>query len=171
MDGVNCMTFERCHPDFYRDTEKYDHKLNGCGLNYDIGMHLFQDGLIWINGPYKSGDNNDRGNFVEHVLRDKLKTIVKKALGDKIYNGNPNEISTFNAFDCDEVTKFKARAQMWHDKLNGKMKEFQLIQVNFVIPDDETCAAEFEAIAVLVQFRLERGEYLFDILTGIEIEE
>ena len=108
---------------------------------------------------------------MEHVLRDKLKTIVKKALGDKIYNGNPNETSTFNSFDCDEVTKFKARAQMWHEKLNGKMKEFQLIQVNFVIPDDETCAAEFEAIAVLVQFRLERGEYLFDILTEIEIEE
>ena len=78
MDGVNCMTFERCHPDFYRDTEKYDHKLNGCGLNYDIGMHLFQDGLIWINGPYKSGANNDRGDFVEHVLRDKLKYIGDK---------------------------------------------------------------------------------------------
>ena len=60
---------------------------------------------------------------------------------------------------------------MRHEKFNGKMKEFWLVWVKLRSPDDGKIAAEFEAIAVLVQFRLERGEYLFGILTGIEIEE
>ena len=127
VDGVNCMNCERRHPDFSRDTEQYVHKLIGCGLIYELGMHLFQGRLIWMNGPFKNGANNDKGDFVEHGLRDKLKEIGNKALGDKIYYGPPNEISTVNAFDCGTVTKFEARSQMRHEKFNGKMKEFQLM--------------------------------------------
>ena len=60
---------------------------------------------------------------------------------------------------------------MSHEKLNGIMKEFWLMQVNFRSPDDENFAAAFEAIDVLVQYRLDHGEYLFYILAGIEMEE
>ena len=45
------------------------------------------------------------------------------------------------------------------------------MQVKFCGPDDENFAAAFEAISVLVQYRLEHGESLFNILTGIETEE
>ena len=48
---------------------------------------------------------------------------------------------------------------MRHEKSNGRMKEFRLMQVNFCSPDDENYAAAFEAIAVLVQYILEHGEY------------
>ena len=60
---------------------------------------------------------------------------------------------------------------MRHDKFNRKMKEFWLAQVKFCIPDDENFADAFEAIAILVQYILEHGESLFDILAGIEMEE
>ena len=103
MDGVNCMTCEHRHPEFCMDTERYDHKSNSCGLTYVLGAHIFQYRLIWMNGPFKAGANNYKGNFVKHGLRDKLKEIGKKSLGDKIYNGHPNEISTFIAFVCDAV--------------------------------------------------------------------
>ena len=44
---------------------------------------------------------------------------------------------------------------MRYEKFNGKMKEFWLMQVKFYSPDDEIfAAAAFEAIAVLVQYRL-----------------
>ena len=124
-----------------------------------------------MNVLFKYGANSDKGNFVEHGLRDKLKTIGKKALGDKIYNGHPNEISTFNAFGCDAVTKFKACAKMDHEKFNGKMKEFQLIQVKFCSPDDEYFEAAFEAIAVLVQYIFKHGDSFFYMLPVIEMEE
>ena len=60
---------------------------------------------------------------------------------------------------------------MRHEKFNGKMKEFWMMQVKFCIPDDETFSDAFEAIAILVQYILEHGESLFDIPTGIEMEE
>ena len=61
VDGVHFMTFERRHPDFSRDTEKYDNKSNGCGLTYEIGTHIYQDRIIWMNEPFKYGS---RGNFM-----------------------------------------------------------------------------------------------------------
>ena len=60
---------------------------------------------------------------------------------------------------------------MRHDKFNEKMKEFRMMQVKFCSPDYGKIAATFEAIAVLVHYILEHGESLFDILTGIEMEE
>ena len=35
-----------------------------------------------MNGPIKYGANNVRGDFLEHGLRDKLKEIGKKSLGE-----------------------------------------------------------------------------------------
>ena len=104
VDGVNCMNCELRHPDFSRDTKWDYHKYHGCGITYEHGAQIFQDSLIWINGHFKYGANNDKGNFVKHGMRDDLKEIGKKALGEKIYNGHPNEISIFNAFDCDAVS-------------------------------------------------------------------
>ena len=72
------MTGEHCQPDFSRDTEQYNNELNGCILTYELGTHLFQYRLIWMNCPFKYGANNDRGDFVEHGLRDKLKYIGDK---------------------------------------------------------------------------------------------
>ena len=40
VDGVNCMICERHHPEFSRDTEQHDHKYNGCGLTYNLGMNI-----------------------------------------------------------------------------------------------------------------------------------
>ena len=70
-------------PEFSRDTEQYDHKFNGCGITYEIGAHLFQDSLIWMNGPFKDGANNNEEKFVEHGLKNNLKEICKKSLGEK----------------------------------------------------------------------------------------
>ena len=103
VDGVDCITCERFHPEFYRDTKQYDNKSNGCGITYELGTHHFQDRIIWTNGPFKYGANDDKGNFLKHELRDNLKEIFNKSLGEKIYNGHPNVISAFNVFDCDAV--------------------------------------------------------------------
>ena len=59
-------------------------------------------------------------NVITHGLRDKIKEISKKSLGENIYNGHRNEISTKNAFYSTIIAKFKARAQKRHEKFNGK---------------------------------------------------
>ena len=60
---------------------------------------------------------------------------------------------------------------MRHEKFNGKMKEFWLMQVKFRSPYDENFAPTFKAIVVLVEYRLEHwGSFLY-VLAGIEMEE
>lgn len=109
------------------------------------------------------------GKLVKFGLLDKLRSVGKKALGDKIYNGYPDAVSTFNAFDDDAVMDFKARAQMRHEQFNGMMKEFAVLDTRFRSPDDEKFATCFEAVAVICVYRMEHGEPLFDVLAGIEI--
>ena len=61
VDSVNCMTCERRHLYFSRYIEKYGHNYDGCGLTYELGIHLFQDRLIYMNNPFKYGFNNYKG--------------------------------------------------------------------------------------------------------------
>lgn len=170
VDGVHCATYEPNHPVFSMDPKYYSHKKKRAGLCYELGIHLYESKLIWMNGPFPSG-RNDNGNFVEGGLKQKLASIRKKALGDKIYNGHPNECSTFNASDDPAVKKFKSRAQMRHEKFNGMMKEFSCIHECFRHGGEESFGICFEAIAVICQYRMEHGEQLFDLLAGVSLDE
>ena len=101
---------------------------------------------------------------------DSRKSIGKKALGDKAYNGHPNECSTFNALDEQAVKVLKARAQMRHEQFNGMLKEFSCLDDQFRHKEAKYGDC-FEAVAVICQYRMEYGEPLFDLLAGVRPEE
>ena len=115
------------------------------------------------------GTVNDNTIFAQEGLKDKLTAIGKKGLADKIYNGHPNECSTFNAVDHPAVSKFKARAQMRHEQFNGMVKEFKCMDVPFRHKPDKKGKHKIcmEAVVVICQYRLENGEPLFDLMAGI----
>jgi len=121
VDGVHCATNEPGHLIFSMDKKYFSHKKKRVGLCYKLGIALYESKLIWLNGPFPAG-RNDNGNFKHGGLKQKLKSIRRRALADKIYNGHPDEVSTFNAFDDAAVKKFKSRAQMRHEKFNGMLK-------------------------------------------------
>jgi DDE superfamily endonuclease len=169
VDCTDCPIEEIAHPVLSQDPELYSFKLNGAGLRYELGIDLFYSNLIWLNGPFKPGQVNDNTIFAEKGLKAKLESIGKKALADKIYNGHPNECSTFNAVDSEVVSKFKARAQMRHEQFNGMVKEFKCMANEFRHkPEKEKKhKACMEAVCVVCQYRLENGEPLFDLMAGL----
>lgn len=169
VDGVHSEFKEIGHHEFSQNRRYFSHKKKHAGLCHELGIHLFESKLIWMNGSFPAGPN-DKGNFVNEGLRDKLASIGKKAVGDKGYTGYPDVCSTFNAFDSTAVKKFKSRAQMRHEQFNGMLKEFSTLDNQFRHDQDkfEVC---FEAACVICQYRLENGEPLFDILAGIEFED
>ena len=122
-----------------------------------------------MNGPFLPGVLNDNQIFADHGLKDKLKSVGKKALGDKIYNGHPEQCSTFNAVDSPAVSTFKGRVQMRHEQFNGMVKEFKVTSSPFRHKPDkiEKHKICFEAVTVLCQYRLEHGEPLFDLYAGL----
>lgn len=170
VDCTDCPIEEiTTHPTLSQDKKLYSFKLNGAGLRYEYGIDLFYSNVIWCNGPFLPGELNDNQIFTEKGLKEKLASVGKKALADKIYNGHPNECSTFNAVDSSAVRTFKARTQMRHEQFNGMIKEYGCLSKPFrhKVEKLESHKSCFEAVTVICQYRLEHGESLFDLMAGL----
>eukprot|EP00536_Pseudo-nitzschia_multiseries_P017178 jgi/Psemu1/49689/gm1.49689_g len=98
VDGTCCWIAEPGHPNFSQDWEYYSHKFNKAGINYELGIALASNKLIWMNGPFKAGQN-DVTIFVKNGLEQCLRYLCKKLIGDGGYRGHNDTASTPNAHD------------------------------------------------------------------------
>jgi hypothetical protein len=162
VDGTHFAINEPRHPELSQDKDYYSHKKNRAGYCYELGMSLTESKLIWMNGPFKAGQN-DKTILVAHGLKQFLSARGLKAIGDKFYNGHPKEISIFNAMDSTEVKKFKSRALLRQEAFNGMLKHFKILDGRFRHGDEEKFKTSFEAVAVINQYRIELECPLFDI--------
>ena len=162
VDGTHCWIKEPTHPDWSQDKSYYSHKYNKAGINYELAIAIATSRLVWMNGPFKAG-RSDVKIFKNDGLKALLKSMGKKAIGDKGYNGHPDECSTFNAHDCRGVKKFKSRALKRHENFNNMTKRFDCLSARFRHGVDQfaTC---FEAICVICQYQLEDNMPLYDVL-------
>lgn len=170
VDGTHVWSHEVGHPEFSLDPEYYSHKHNKSGLTFELAISLKEQRLIWLNGGFKSGANNDVGIFKEEGLQDRLRQVGKMAIGDGGYAGQ-EEISSPNSIDSRPVRKFKSRALKRHEKFNGFLKVYNCLNGRFRQSPDKltTC---FVAVCVLVQYQLDLGQsYLFDILIEDVLKE
>jgi hypothetical protein len=171
VDGTHLVTLEPGNSDVPKDPSYFSFKHHSAGFNYEVGVHLFESKCIWLSGPHKAGTYNDAKMFREKGLKAKLESTGKKAIGDDGYRGFPNTVSTANALDCKEVTEFKTRARQRHEIYNGKLKQFGVLSERFRCknnPKDKYTMEEklqmcFEAVNVLVHYKMQHGEPLFDI--------
>ena len=171
VDGTHLVTLEPGDGDIPKDPSYFSFKHHAAGFNYEVGVSLFESKCIWLSGPHKAGEYNDAKVFREKGLCDKLKQTGKKAIGDDGYRGFPNECSTANGLDCEAVKDFKSRARQRHEIYNGKLKVFSVLSDTFRCkshPKDPWTPAQklqmvFEAVNVLVAYKMEKGEPLFDI--------
>lgn len=118
-----------------------------------------------MNGPYPAGSYNDIKIFRDCGLKEKLEATGKKCIADSGYQGYPKLVSRYNQFDSDEVREFKTRARMRHEKFNALLKMFECLDSRFRHKPDMEKKLQwcFEAVAVIVTFKMELGEPLFDI--------
>ena len=171
VDGTHLVTLEPGDSDVPKDPAYFSFKHHAAGFNYEVGVDLFHSRCIWLSGPHKAGTYNDAKMFREKGLMARLKHHGKKAIADEGYKGFPDQISTANPLDSDEVKEFKARARQRHEVYNSKLKVFGILSERFRCknnPNDEFSVDEklqmcFEAVNVLVQYKMEMGEPLFDI--------
>lgn len=163
VDGTHVAINEPLHPEFSQDRKYFSHKKNRAGWVYEVGISLFTSNLIWMNGPHKAGANDKTIFGLPGGLKELLAQEGLKAIGDKFYNGHQNEVSTFNAQDSDEVKKFKSRALKRHERFNGLLKQFAVLDTRFRNVGPEKFSICFEAVAVIAQYRLELECPLYDI--------
>jgi DDE superfamily endonuclease len=124
-------------------------------------MNFFQQ-----NGPFEAGTYNDMTIFEKEGLAEKLHctSTGKKCIADSGYCGAPHLVRTpNNRFDHHDVRKFKSRATLHHERFNAMLKTFHSIGDGTFCHSKKRLQQCVEAIAVLVQYKMEFGEPLFDI--------
>jgi DDE superfamily endonuclease len=171
VDGTHLVTLEPGSSEFPKDTSYFSFKHHAAGFNYEIGIDLFRSKCIWLSGPHKAGEYNDAKIYKNFGLHDKLKLLGKKAIADEGYRGFTSTISTHNGLDSQPVREFKTRARQRHEAYNGMLKQFQVLSDRFRCKtnvNESFTAAEklqmcFEAVNVLVQYKMELTGPLFDI--------
>ena len=164
VDGIHCLIEEPTLGDFAKNWKFYSHKFHAAGLDYEVGISIFEQKCVWINGPYGAGKND------VSVFRHKLKPLLQQArensqvkhrgIADRGYRGERALLSVPSSMDTPEVRYFKQRALSRHENFNGRLKNFDCLEERFrhSIKKHKHC---FNSCAVIVQLQLENGSPLF----------
>ena len=84
VDGVHCRTNETIHPTLAKNTKLYSHKFNQAGVGYELAISLYDNALVWTNGPFL-GSKHDITIFRETGgLKDKT-PFGKRGVADNGY--------------------------------------------------------------------------------------
>ena len=142
------------------DKNWYSHKYHRPCVAYEIGMHLFENKIVWISGPHQAGETDLVIFRKENGLKDNIPDGCN-VIGDKGYSGD-EKVSINNRQDSDAVCKFKKTARAPHEALNGRLKEFVILSGRFRHKIEKHKIA-FEAVCVVVQYSMENGRPLFPI--------
>jgi hypothetical protein len=169
VDGTHCWIREPQHPTWSQDPEWYSHKFNKAGVNYELGISISQNRLVWMNGPFKAGQN-DITIFTNEGLEQKLRATGKKVIGDGGYKGHTEFISTPNRHNSKQVAKFKSRALKRQEKFNGMTKNCDCLSGRFRHSVDPFANC-FEAVCVICQHQIENNRPLYDVLIDDMMED
>jgi len=58
VDGVHCPTQEPKHPTLSKNSKFYLHKFKQATLAYEIGLSVFKNRVLWMNGPFPAAMHN-----------------------------------------------------------------------------------------------------------------
>ena len=157
VDGTHCRIEE---PRNIPDKKWFSHKLGKPAVNYEIAIHLYQNKVAWISGPFQAGNHDITIFREEGGLKSRIPP-GKLLIADRGYVGD-DQLSTPNDFDNDETADFKRRARARHESFNGRVKEFRILSECFRSDHKLHCIA-FEAVSIIVQFSMENGRPLMDL--------
>lgn len=165
VDGVHCPIEEPTHKDFSSNKKFYSHKFHTAGLDYELGISIFNQQCVWVAGPYPAGTPDItifRAGLKNKIEDARTSGVDHRAIGDRGYRGEREYLSTPNSFDSKDLRYFKSRALSRHETFNGRLKNFDCLQERFrhSIKKHKIC---FFAGVVIVQLGLEHGCPLFEV--------
>ena len=161
VDGVHCLINEPTHPTMSKNPKYYSHKFHQAAVNYELGISVFGNQLVWMNGPFPAAEHDITVFRKPQGLKSKI-PAGKKVIADKGYRGEKTIVSTPSSHDPPGVRKFKSRARARHESFNARLKNFQSLAVRFR-HGVEKHGIVFEAICVICQYQMENGSPLFDV--------
>jgi hypothetical protein len=162
VDGVHCRIHE---PRTQPSSGWYSKKFNKAGLTYELGVSVYHNNIVWINGPFPAGQNDMKVFKKPGGLMSKIPNGCR-AIGDEGYRGVPSKVSTRNDYNAVELNRFQNRVRARHETVNSRLKAFGILNQVFRSKGDsrmEKHKSAFEACSVIVQYELENGNPLFKV--------
>jgi DDE superfamily endonuclease len=162
VDGVHCIVREPSPAELSKNPAYFSHKHHHAGVDYEIGLSVFKNQVVWVNGPFPAGEN-DISIFKNRGLRE----MVPEGSWAIAYNGyhgllTNSKIRTSSSLDAEAVRRLKSGAKARHESFNGKLK-------NFAVVLDRWChkinkhAIAFKAVCVICQYQMENGSPLWGV--------
>jgi hypothetical protein len=135
---------------------------------------------VWIAGPFPASTHDltiFRGGKPNEP-KDPNALIFKipqskKAIGDNAYTAEAAEhgkMAVTRNEDSSALKKFKNRAKARHETFNGRLKAFQVLDIPFR-HRQLLHVSVFEAACVAVQYDMDNGCPLFDMLHQVHNDE
>ena len=162
LDCVDCRIREPKHPRYNIDKGYSSHKFKKSGLRYELAIELHQSNLVWINGPFKAGSDNDLTIFRKALKKKVKKLHGKKGMADGGYEGEEDLLCLPSSLDKELEHEYKSRARCRHESFNCKIKKYQSMDGVWRHGEDKHRMA-FYAICVTLQYEMENGSPLFDV--------
>ena len=164
VDGTDCKTWERAHETFPVDRQRMSHKFNHAALKYEIGVAIYENKIVWVNGPFKGG-RHDLTIFREDGLKEQMPE-GKIAVLNRGYRTSKtdevNVLATPQIGDNPEIHRFQSRVRCRTETVMGRLKAFKILSETFRHGDDKHEWA-FKCTCVIVQYQIDHGAFLFEV--------
>jgi hypothetical protein len=137
----------------------YSHKFNSPGLAYELAISTYENRICWTSGPFPASVHDIT------IYRGGLKALMPpgcKGIGDSGYAGETDTITVIRPGDSTELKKFKEAARARQENVNGRLKEFAILEKRWPYHRDKH-AMVFKALVVMTQYDIETTRPLFDL--------
>ena len=91
IDGTDYKINRQQHETFPMDLQLMPHKFKHAGLKYKIGVAIFEDKIVCINGPFKGG-KHDLTIFREDSLKGRMLEGKTAVLDCGYKKANPTKL-------------------------------------------------------------------------------
>jgi hypothetical protein len=134
--------------------------MNKPGLAYELAILVYDNQLVWVNGPFPAGQNDLQSFQKPGRLKGRIPT-GKRVVGDKGYK-DELQISTRNPLDTPAIKALKKRAKARHEMFNGRIKSFKILDECFCHGVAKHKMV-FMAVCIFAQYDIENGHPMFDV--------
>ena len=128
VDGTDCKTWERKHDIFPMDRPLMSHKFNHAALKYEIGVAIYEDKILWVNGPFP-GTRYDMAIFRQDGPKERMPQGKIAVLDRGYQTSKPDEVNmlaTPQMNDDPEVNKFMSQVRCQTETVMGRLKSFKI---------------------------------------------
>lgn len=147
LDGVDFKIYE---PSPF-NKKWFSHKFKAAGIRYEIGISIKCGDIVWASGGLPCGEWPDEKMAKDlYIFQSEGEiTLADKGYKDQTYFKNP-------------TNKTEKQILARHETLNGRLKQFQILNNRFRHPLIKHPKV-FHACVNVLQTSIDSGEILFEI--------